>query len=283
MAIQDIHVTTWDEINHALHRDAFDPAINRYRFRDVFRGHPDDRKSRIISSLLELGHPPEKARDIEKYILRSFRKYAHTMTTDGITSIWHWLALAQHHGLPTRLVDWTYSPYVALHFAVGELPDETTGGVLWRVSFYKVHETLPKRLREELTSEGFNLFSVENLTSVAQSLNEFDHLSKDTFALFFEPPSLDDRIVNQYALFSVMSDPTIAFDDWLRDQPDTFTRITFPGSLKWEIRDRLDSINVTERVLFPGLDGLCKWLRRWYSPSHINPDLVDMDGTQGAG
>ena len=271
MAIEEIHVSTWEELNRELHRDAFDPAIRRYRFRDVFRGHSDERYSRIISSLLELGHPPEKVRDIEKYVLRSFRKYAQTEPAQGITSLWHWLALAQHHGLPTRLMDWTYSPYVALHFAVGELPDENIAGLLWRVSFYKVHQTLPKRLRNELTSEGFNLFSVENLDNVAKTLAEFDRLSSDTFALFFEPPSLDERIVNQYALFSVMSDPTLSFDEWLAEQPDTYTRISFPGSLKWEIRDRLDSINVTERVLFPGLDGLCKWLRRWYSPSHIDP------------
>lgn len=270
MPIEERYVTTWEELNQELHCDAFDPAIDRFRFRDVFRGHPDARNSHIVSSLLQLEHPLEKTRDIEKYILRSFRKYAHTAATTGITSIWHWLSLAQHHGLPTRLIDWTYSPYVALHFAVGALPDMSTDGLLWRVSFYKVHETLPKPLKTELTSEGFNLFSVENLDNVAKTLPEFDRLSRDTFAVFFEPPSLDERIVNQYALFAVMSDPTISFDSWLEQQPDTYIRIRFPGALKWEIRDRLDSFNITERVLFPGLDGLCIWLKRWYSPSHLS-------------
>ena len=88
------------------------------------------------------------------------------------------------------------------------------------------------------------------------------------FALFFEPPSIDDRIVNQFALFSIMSDPTARMDEWLVSYPDIWRRIVIPADLKWELRDKLDQANVTERVLFPGLDGLSSWLKRQYSPKH---------------
>src|SRR5690606_15778611 len=84
--------------------------------------------------------------------------------------------------------------------------------------------------------------------------------------LFFEPLSLDQRIINQYALFSVMSDPTASFDTWLDEQAIAITKLVIPGALKWQIRDRLDWLNLAERVLFPGLDGLCSWLRRYYTP-----------------
>ncbi|MCF8079186.1 MAG: hypothetical protein K9K88_07885 [Desulfobacterales bacterium] len=86
------------------------------------------------------------------------------------------------------------------------------------------------------------------------------------FLLFFEPPSMDDRIVNQFALFSVMSNSAMAVDDWLFRQKGLYKRVILPKALKWEIRDKLDQSNITARVLFPGLDGLSSWLRRHYSP-----------------
>ncbi|RPJ51464.1 MAG: FRG domain-containing protein, partial [Chloroflexi bacterium] len=81
-----------------------------------------------------------------------------------------------------------------------------------------------------------------------------------------EPPSIDDRITNQYALFSIMPDPTARLDEWLLDYPDLWQRIIIPARIKWEIRDKLDQANITERVLFPGLDGLSRWQKRYYTP-----------------
>src|SRR5207244_8047386 len=86
------------------------------------------------------------------------------------------------------------------------------------------------------------------------------------FVLFVEPPSFDERIVNQYALFSLLSRAEASLDEWLDHHPELLRRIIVPAGLKWEVRDKLDLANLTERVLFPGLDGLSRWLKRYYSP-----------------
>jgi hypothetical protein len=88
----------------------------------------------------------------------------------------------------------------------------------------------------------------------------------EPYVLFLEPPSLDDRIVNQFALMSMMSSAEAQFEEWLERHPGLYRRIIVPAKLKWEVRDKLDQANITERVLFPGLDGLCRWQKRYYSP-----------------
>jgi hypothetical protein len=108
------------------------------------------------------------------------------------------------------------------------------------------------------------------LDRVARDLHEFDALGGD-FVVFVEPPSFDERIVNQYALFSLASDPGLALGDWLQGHSDLVRRIVVPAELKWEIRDKLDQANVTERVLFPGLDGISRWVARYYTPRTDRP------------
>jgi hypothetical protein len=256
-----ITIQSFSELIDHLYSESWRPEIKRFRSPYVFRGLSEAAYP-LAPSLVRLDG---NFAQMEPHLLRNFRKYAHRNIVERDTT-WHWLSLAQHHGLPTRLMDWTVSPLVAAHFATANVEKFDRAGVIWMVNSRKVHRLVPEKLRGELDREGADYFTVEMLARSVPSLAELDALAPPGFVVFFEPPSIDDRIANQYALFSVMPDPNACLDCWLEDHPDTWQKIIIPAALKWEIRDKLDQSNITERVLFPGLDGLSRWQRRYYTP-----------------
>jgi hypothetical protein len=263
-------VRSWNELQNALFEDAWNMELGRFRSRCAFRGLSDI-NYRLETTLMRLGGT---FAELERHLLRNFKKYAHRDVVSR-DSVWHWLAVAQHFGLPTRLLDWTYSPFCAMHFATSSIEKFDTEGVIWAVNYVRTHRLLPDSLRFQLEREGANVFTVEMLSESVDSLKELARLSEAPFTIFFEPPSIDDRIANQFAFFSAMSDPEALLDDWLERHPGLARKIIIPAALKWEIRDKLDQANITERVLFPGLDGLSKWLKRHYSPRQdgVSADL----------
>ncbi|NLJ27317.1 MAG: FRG domain-containing protein [Deltaproteobacteria bacterium] len=259
--MNEVRISTWNELQSQLFADSWNSELGRFRSRYAFRGL-SDAHYHLETTLIRLGG---NYADLERHLLRNFKKYAHRNVVKG-DSIWHWLSVAQHYGLPTRLLDWTYSPFIAMHFATANIEKFNLDGAIWAVNYVKTHQLLPDKLRYKLEQEGANVFTVEMLSESVKSLEELAKLTSDHFTLFFEPPSIDDRIINQFAFCSVMSDSTKAMDEWLENHPELWIKIIIPAELKWEIRDKLDQANITERVLFPGLDGLSHWLKRHYSP-----------------
>jgi hypothetical protein len=258
--MKEIRVNSWNDLQDRLFEDSWNPELGRFRSRYAFRGMSNC-QYRLETTLMRLGG---KYVELERHILRNFRKYAHRNVVER-DSVWHWLSVAQHYGLPTRLLDWTYSPFIAIHFATANIENFDTDGIIWAVHYVKAHKLLPDSLKLKLQDEGANIFTVQMLSDTIRSLKELSSLSQKPFVVFFEPPSIDDRIVNQFAFSSVMSHSVAILDEWLGDHPDIWRKIIIPFELKWEIRDKLDQANITERVLFPGLDGLSRWLKRQYS------------------
>jgi hypothetical protein len=252
---------SWLELLDLLFADAWNPSLGRFRLPYAFRGHARAQED-LSSSLVRLAAGRADIARLELHLLRNFRKYAHAEA--GPRSIWDWLALAQHRGLPTRLLDWTYSPFVALHFATANLACMEEDGAVWAINFVEANRRLPSRLKRMLDKEGSDTATVDMLNAFG-SLEAFDRLGRRSrFVIFMEPPSIDPRIVNQFALFSLMASPAARLDDWLAESPELARRIVIPAEMKWEIRDKLDQANINERVLFPGLDGLSRWLTRYY-------------------
>jgi FRG domain len=262
----------WNEILDALYAGSWNPALERFRSPFAFRGLSCTTHL-LSSSLVRLAGDAD-IETLELALLRNFRKYA---VTDGphADTIWDWLALGQHRGLPTRLLDWTYSPLVALHFATEAPEDYGRDGAVWCVNFVEANKRLPQRLRRIMTRERSETLTVDML-GVFKELRDFDALSRTPFLVFLEPPAIDRRILNQFALFSLMSSARGQIDTWLEEHPELCRRVVIPASLKWEIRDKLDQANVNERILFPDLDGLSRWLTRYYMPAASAKRLADI-------
>lgn len=259
-------VTSWLDLEEKLFADDYDHKINRHRSNYVFRGLSD--KSYDMQT--SLNRVCKDNLELEQSLLRNFKKYASKELGD-FKSFWEVVSIAQHHGLPTRLLDWTFSPYVALHFATESFSKYDSDGAVWCVNFVEVHKYLPAEFIEKLDKNNAYGFTTDMLFEVAENFESLKDYEKSVdgrpFVTFFEPPSIDSRIVNQYALFSVMSSSDMTFCNWLNTHPELYKKIVIPKKLKLEIRDRLDQINMTERIIYPGLDGLCKWLTRHYTPT----------------
>ena len=256
----ETRVESWLELQEQLFADSWQESLGRHRSAYAFRGR-DDARDILSTSLARLGGD---ASVLARHLLRNFRKYAGP-TEVPVDSPWNWLALGQHHGLPTRLLDWTNSPYVALHFATSHVHEFDRDGVVWMVDYVRAHELAPAPLRDCLEREGAALFTTEMLATVSEDVGDLESFG-DEFVVFVEPPSFDQRIINQYALFSLLSRPDASMDAWAEANPALVRRVLIPAALKWEVRDKLDQANVTERVLFPGLDGLTRALTRHYAP-----------------
>jgi hypothetical protein len=265
MSIREIRINRLGDLIDAV--TPAEPGIKTGRRRDcgIYRGMSDARWP-LLTSLDQLGgaNPPHTKADLEEHILRNFIRYSRPHLSMPPVNEWELLVLAQHHGLPTRLLDWSYSPLVAAHFATVD-GESQTDRVVWRLDWQAVHRhfELPELalLIEDLqTLFGENkAFTPWRLMQSAKEVR--------AFACMIEPPSLDARIESQCAAFTLCSDKQQSFADFLLQHQlaDALTRFIIPASEVACIRDQLDLAGIDERLIFPDLDGVAARMRRYYS------------------
>ena len=102
--MKEIKVGSWDEALAALYDGSWNEDIGRFRSPFVFRGLSNASYS-LETSLRRIGaNRLSWVPELELHLLRNFQKYAHRDVVEQ-DSMFHWLAVAQHHGLATRLLD----------------------------------------------------------------------------------------------------------------------------------------------------------------------------------
>jgi hypothetical protein len=275
MAVREIEVASLGELIDRVTPEEPDPAVGRLRDCGVYRGSGHVEWP-LLTSLDRLGgvDPPHTKAGLEEHILRNFIRYSRPYFPTPPVNEWELLVAAQHHGLPTRLLDWTYSPLVAAHFAT--LSRRPVDRVVWRLDWKPVHRrfAFPELalLIQDLDrliggDGGFAPWDLMAANGNEHGRNGDRGQERHRFACLIEPPSLDARIVAQSAAFTLCSDATQPFDRFLAEHglEDTLTKFILPASRVDRFRDQLDLVSVDERRLFPDLDGVTAQMHRYYS------------------
>ena len=159
-------ITNIEKILDLLSDQNFDDSIQRYRSPYLYRGLPNSNYC-LMTSLQR--NCKSKQEDIEGAILRNFTKYALIEEPQLTESIWRQLIIGQHHGLPTRLLDWTYSPLIGLHFATsGEDLScmDQHDSILWKIDIEEINSLLPSEYKNVLSLEKAYLFTVDMLINL---------------------------------------------------------------------------------------------------------------------
>lgn len=196
----------------------------------VFRGHSDN-AHKLIPSVGRGGHTSVSVAKYERSLLRTFQREAGAYLESLPTNEWEWLSVAQHHGLPTRLLDWSHNPLAALYFAV-----------------------------ERNAEEDGELFALNAPLKAPESV-----IDRPPFELSrpmkYYPNIVSPRIRAQEGLFVVCPDPEVPLDTNLRIDWAVQTFV-IPAEKKADIRYELFRLGVHQSSLFPDVDGLAariKW------------------------
>jgi FRG domain len=258
-------ITTWKDL-----RNKYDEYVTKAKSspepsRWIFRGQQNASwhlKPSLERAMEHFEKPLSKMRRYESRLVREFKRHLHRHSeyVPEDDEMLEWLTLMQHHGAPTRLLDWTYSFYIALFFAIeGACKDQTCA--IWAVNQKRcwdmVVEQLPVDLRK-LSRNGF-----KDPKAQCRLLQEF----RKPLISPLNPFRLNTRLAVQQGTFLVPLDLTRSFQDIfdasIAEDSDCSEKIKIVCSKKLITRvlTELQKMNITALSLFPGIDGFARSLR----------------------
>jgi hypothetical protein len=225
----------------------------------LFRGQ-SDYNWKLVSSLERAFIEAESCRelsdtglnkyDFENILLDNFKTHAH-LYLDHLPQIgddFSWLSLMQHHGAPTRLLDFTFSPYVALYFA---LESGNQDAAIYCLN----HHAVRGDRSHELGADRLEVF-----TDFLSKKSELTARSVISFAPVFS----NTRLLHQQGVFVTTNTLDSSIEDVVAKaeiDPVDYIKIKVPMKLRFEGLKLLSKMNVTSSLIYPGLDGFCKSMK----------------------
>lgn len=263
----------------------------------IFRGQENN--TWYLQTTLERGASDfnchkEKLPGRELWILRQFQKKAqhHIPSPPKIADLIEWLAIIQHHGGPTRLLDFTHSFYIATYFAVERAKQNSA---VWAINLFNLKKKIKEQFGPWEKSD-----TIDDIYKKHVKLAEKYIINRktDKSILFFEPTRLPERLSNQQGIFLMPCDVTSCFMDNLfsafnmqksnfeiqketidsnsdldiRDFKQDILKIIIQRDIHKTAIDDLRKMNISSASLFPGLDGFARSL--YY---HLRFDEISSD------
>lgn len=272
MTFKCVHLSKWDEIH----------AYREHRGGYMYRGHQNESwglKTSLERSCERDNVTGEERRKREKAIFREFRRAYHQYSAHvpNRECAIEWLSLMQHFGAPTRILDFSYSLYIAAYFAVERGSSDCA---IWRING-------PWSLKESATR--LRSAGKANVDTIFEPFTEDSE--KTVQALFFEEPYVDaawvinafrlnERLRIQQGVFLIPGDISHDFMVNLEAMPghdaeENLLKIVIPHGERKEALRRLWEMGISRTSLFPGLDGFAQTLAIYHPVVH-NP--VNWDG-----
>lgn len=279
-----MYITTklnnWDDIHHIARLPLF-----------IFRGQSHYNwplETTLYRECIRLN--PDKVQNIknrERWILYQFKRFAHQYKSDlpDDRNILDWLTLIQHYGGPTRLLDFSYSLYVAAFFAI---ESSNTDASIWALDLAPYTIKVDSQLK--IIHKPKSLINDQN----QDRCDKFNEIMSDCYAfngtIHLDPHKINERMWHQQGTFLAPVDPSIPFMESMKNTLClTAEQIENPPFLEWnfdlifnimanrteckiikiiipqeiheEIRSFLKLININASTLFPGLEGFARSLK----------------------
>ena len=252
-----------------------------------YRGHSNANYG-LTSTLDRFGN--DEYRQNERLLIRQFKKIAPNFLNSirMPKTMFEWLALMQHYGVPTRLLDLTTSPFIAMYFAVQDF-DNNSDAAIWRFNPSLLHEGSYLKLKKskfpfELSNHGFH----QPELLIDEYFNEIFLTGKYRVSFILEPEKTEQRLNQQQGAFLVSSGKGISTEDILTevmfDLIDkksykygggkekgfwdwNLVKVIIPAELKKKLFLQLLDMNINSSTLFPDLSGAAKYVTEFVKSS----------------
>ncbi|MBI1227925.1 MAG: FRG domain-containing protein [Bacteroidetes bacterium] len=248
MKIREIRIETWQE---------FIKIMTGSKFKSwAFRGQSDARwpvQSTLSRYFKSFNVHPEAWPQQESRILRIFKRKAHLFLSrvPNEADSFQWLALMQHHGTPTRLIDFTWSPYVAAFFA---LERATEDAAIWAVFPPGLSNVKIRTIRASQKVEADELGPW-----VPGNYEQFFLPNENDLVVIGEPHYMNQRLVAQSGTFIMPGKLEFPIEQIVSNKV-IVKFVLSTSNFRRQAMAELYNMNINNSTLFPGLDGLAKSL-----------------------